>query len=91
MEQHNMEAANGDHSFTMGYNAYSDYSADEINSIMNGLTIQVKQDKMMRPMFRSDKELKDLPNSINWKEQVRSKKRERSRLLQRDVTLFRVT
>ena len=68
IEQHNLEAANGDNTFTLGLNKYSDLTAQEIQESMNGF----KQDENVQRSGRSfsfDKEA-DIPDTVDWRKSV---------------------
>jgi len=63
--QHNEEAANGKHSYTVGVNEFSDWSAEELK-LRNGFKPEMKNFQNEVESFENVN-LKDLPTSVDWR------------------------
>ncbi|TRY77892.1 hypothetical protein TCAL_06164 [Tigriopus californicus] len=68
IEAHNLEATNGQHTFTVGLNKYMDQAEDEINTVMNGLKFDSSLPKTGMK-FHSDVDLADLPTKVDWRKE----------------------
>lgn len=64
-----MEAANGQHTFTVGLNKYMDQSEEEINTVMNGLKFDASLPRTGMD-FKLDVDLADLPAKVDWRKEV---------------------
>jgi len=67
ISNHNLEAENGLHEYSLGENAYADMTSDEIVTYMNGYNSQRKPPVEGRHIENSIS-LKDLPAAIDWRE-----------------------
>jgi len=63
---HNEEAANGLHEFTLGENEFADMTSDEIASSFNGFNAQ--ESRRTGELFQSDVKLSDLPTEMDWRQ-----------------------
>merc|ERR1719348_1577847 len=63
---HNEEAANGLHEFTLGENEFADMTSDEIASSFNGFNAQ--ESRRTGELFQSDVKLSDLPEEMDWRQ-----------------------
>jgi len=64
IQQHNMEADMGVHSFYLGVNVFADWTNEEFRAMMNGY----KGSKGSAPLkFLSVNNEKDLPESVDWR------------------------
>ena len=69
IEQHNLDAANGIHTFTVGMNEYGDLTTDEFVRYFNGFN-------MSAILFNNIEEendikiVKDLPEKVDWRTEV---------------------
>ena len=63
-----MKAANGEYSFTLGINEYSDLSTEEWRHYLLGTDVHVQEDQLSVDDEHDDK----LPTSVDWREKVRT-------------------
>ena len=61
-----MKAANGEYSFTLGINEYSDLSTEEWSHHLLGTVVHVHEDQLSVDDEHDDK----LPTSVDWREKV---------------------
>ena len=67
INQHNVEAKRGKHSFTLGINEYSDLSNYEWRKYLLGMDVYADGDTLSD----DDGPYKDLPDSVDWRSKVR--------------------
>ena len=69
IEQHNIEAANGLHTFNVGENEFADWTTVEFVKYFNGLNMSLSQ----RDFMENDKNnqmIRDLPDQVDWRDKV---------------------
>ena len=72
IEQHNIEAANGLHTFIVGENEFADWTTVEFVKYFNGLNMSLSQ----RDFMENDKNnqmIRDLPDQVDWRDKVEYK------------------
>ena len=68
IEKHNSEAANGQHTFTVGINEFADLTSDEFAQFFNGFdSSMVKYDPKQENDFAL---FEDMPSEVDWRQKV---------------------
>jgi len=67
IQRHNLEYDLGHHTYTLGMNAFGDLTNEEFKAIYLGAKRPV--DNSTRTMFMSPLNVKDLPDSVDWRTQ----------------------
>jgi len=66
VQDHNLEADLGLHTYTLGINAYADMTNQEFNRVMNGYNATRSQRSSNRPVFTFNPEV-PLADSVDWR------------------------
>ncbi|XP_045184511.2 procathepsin L-like [Mercenaria mercenaria] len=69
IEQHNLEADRGLHTYRLGMNEYGDMTNDEFVSLMNGYKQNVSRSVCSKFTPPLNVNLGDLPDSVDWRKQ----------------------
>ena len=69
IEQHNLDAANGIHTFTVGMNEYGDLTTDEFVRYFNGFNMSAILSNNIEEE-NDIKIVKDLPEKVDWRMEV---------------------
>nr|AGT79959.1 cathepsin L2 [Sinohyriopsis schlegelii] len=67
VQQHNLEADRGVHTYWLGMNEYADMTTEEFVSTMNGFKYDASKTNCGKFTFPSNLQLSDLPASIDWR------------------------
>ena len=69
IEQHNLDAAKGIHTFTVGMNEYGDLTTDEFVRYFNGFNMSAISFNNIEEE-NDIKIVKDLPEKVDWRTEV---------------------
>jgi cathepsin L len=67
VQNHNLEADFGVHTYWLGMNAYADMTNDEFNRVMNGYN-STRQQRSSRRTFTFDSSV-ELPDTVDWRKE----------------------
>ena len=70
IEQHNADAANGIHTFTVGMNEYGDLTTDEFVRHFNGFNMSAILSNHNVKEAKNVKIVDDLPEKVDWRTEV---------------------
>ncbi|CAC5365789.1 CTSL [Mytilus coruscus] len=66
IQQHNLAADRGEHTYWLGTNEYADMATDEFISIMNGYKMSIN--RTAGSTFLPPSNIGDLPDTVDWRE-----------------------
>ena len=70
IEQHNADAANGIHTFTVGMNEYGDLTTEEFVMYFNGFNMSAILSNNIVKEENNVKMVDDLPEKVDWRTEV---------------------
>jgi cathepsin L len=66
VQEHNLQADLGEHTYWLGMNAYADMTINEFVKVMNGYNATLKATRPSRNTFKFDPSVK-LPDTVDWR------------------------